>query len=109
MKSISKELFLMIGADLSNYLKLSLQRALLGNITPNIRCVAVILDAKNIQLSFYYDGEFTDCDEELASEVETEIIADFDDDFIISTHLERLDYPKPIKINNGYCVYLRKE
>ncbi len=95
--------------DLSSYLKLSIQRALLGNITPNVRCVIAMLNNKNIQLFFYYDGEFTEYNKEIASEVETEVIADFEGDFTINTHMERLDYPQPIKIGNGYCVYLRKE
>ncbi len=36
--------------DLPSYLKLPLQRALLRNITSNIRCIAVSLDNKRIQL-----------------------------------------------------------
>lgn len=99
----------MINIYFINYLKLSLQRALLGNITSNLRCVIVTITNKSMQLFFYYDGEVTDSDEESASEVETEVIVDFDAEFTISTHVERLDSPNPIKVNNGYCVYLRKE
>lgn len=96
--------------DFSTYLRLSAQRALLGNVTPNMRSTFVSIDNKNIQLFFYYDGVFTELDKETASYVETEIIADFDDDFTIESHVERLDFPEPIKIiNNGWCIYLRKE
>ncbi|QBH95503.1 hypothetical protein EKN56_03220 [Limnobaculum zhutongyuii] len=94
----------------SAYLRLSAQRALLGNVTSNMRSVFVTITNKNMQLFFYFDGEFTELDKEIASYVETEIIADFDDDFTIKTYVERLDFPESIKIiNNGWCIYLRKE
>lgn len=91
------------------YLRLSLQRALLGNVTPNIRAVITELSGKNISLLFYFEGEVDDDDEELASVIETEIIADFDDDFTVDTIVQRLDYPQRIKNTNGLLVYLRKE
>lgn len=42
----------MVLSDLSVYLRLSLQRALLGNVTPNIRAVIAELSGKNISLLF---------------------------------------------------------
>lgn len=98
----------MVLSDLSVYLRLSLQRALLGNVTPNIRAVIAELSGKNISLLFYFEGEVDD-DDELASVIETEIIADFDDDFTVDTTVQRLDYPQRIKNTNGLLVYLRKE
>lgn len=47
-------------------------------------------------------------DEENASVVETEIIADLDDSSVVHTFVTRLDYPEPIK-SNGFLIYLRKE
>lgn len=99
----------MVLSDLSVYLRLSLQRALLGNVTPNIRAVIAELSGKNISLLFYFEGEVDDDDEELASVIETEIIADFDDDFTVDTTVQRLDYPQRIKNTKGLLVYLRKE
>ncbi len=44
----------MVLSDLSVYLRLSLQRALLGNVTPNIRAVITELSGKNISLLFLF-------------------------------------------------------
>lgn len=97
---------------MNNYvldLKLSIQRALLGEITPNIRCVIVNIISKKIELFFFIDGKVTEDDEENISGIETEVIADFEDDFDIETSIKRIDYPNPIVIEHGYCVYRRKE
>ncbi|MFU0781148.1 MAG: N(4)-acetylcytidine amidohydrolase [Citrobacter braakii] len=99
----------MISSDLNSYVRLSLQRALLGNVTSNIRAVTVELKNKNISLHFYFDGEPDDSDQESVSVVEAEVIADFDEDFAIEAIAMRLDYPQPIKNFNGFLVYLRKE
>lgn len=99
----------MADLELVSYIKLSLQRALLGNVTPNIRAVVVDIEEKKITLLFYFDGETDGDDEELASVVETEVIADFDKVYSIDTKVQRLDRPQVIKNNNGILVYLRKE
>ncbi|MCE0829007.1 hypothetical protein LVQ78_23760 [Buttiauxella sp. A2-C2_NF] len=99
----------MNNADLNGYFRLSLQRALLGNVTCNIRGVLASLDGSHIELIFYYDGDISEGDKANASEIETEVIADFDDDFTINTSTEQLDYPQPIKLDSGFLVYLRKE
>jgi len=95
--------------ELEVYLKLSLQRALLGNVTSNIRGVVALLDDNQIYLTFYYDGEISESDEEIASEIETEVIADFDDKYTIDTQVKRFDSPQRIKLDKGFLVYLRKE
>ena len=99
----------MVLSDPNVYLRLSLQRALLGNVTSNIRAVIAELSGKNINLHFYFEGEVGDDDEELVSVIETEIIADFDEDFTVDTIVQRLDSPQAIKNKNGLLVYLRKE
>lgn len=91
------------------HLKFSLQRALLGNVTPNVRAVIANLENKNINLYFYYDGVISDDDEETASVVETEVIADFDQDFSINKNLQRIDFPQEITGADGVLVYLRDE
>ncbi|MCT4713942.1 hypothetical protein MUA01_02905 [Enterobacteriaceae bacterium H18W14] len=96
-------------SDLNGFFRLSLQRALLGKVTENIRGVIASLDENNILLTFYYDGAITEEDKENASEIETEVIADFDEEFTIDTSVKRFDYPQPIKLDNGFLVYLRKE
>lgn len=92
----------------NDYFKLPVQRNLLGNITKNIRAVSVLLEGNNINLKFFYDGMISEDDEENASVVETEIIADLDDSSVVHTFVTRLDYPEPIK-SNGFLIYLRKE
>ncbi|MBX9252334.1 hypothetical protein, partial [Klebsiella pneumoniae] len=60
-------------------------------------------------LLFYFDGQIDDDDKELVSVIETEIIADFDEDFTVDTTVKRLDPPQPIKNKNGLLIYIRKE
>lgn len=95
--------------NLNNYVKLSVQRALLGNVTTNMRAIAVELNEFDISLLFYYDGKIKENDEETASEIETEVMADFYDYYNIDVNLIRLDYPKPIKNSSGFYIYLREE
>ncbi|APC10566.1 MULTISPECIES: hypothetical protein [Providencia] len=95
--------------NLANRLKLSAQRALLGAITPNIRTIFVELIDDDIQIYFYYDGVVQEDDEENASIVSSEIIADFDDEFDINLVIKQVDYPMDIIQPSGMCVYYRKE
>lgn len=99
----------MVLADLNSYLSLSVQRALLGNWAPNIRAVIAELSGKNISLLFYFEGQVDADDEELVSVIETEVIADFDEDFTVDTTIQCLDSRQPINNKNGLLVYLRKE
>ncbi|RTY52565.1 hypothetical protein EKL29_22720 [Pantoea sp. YU22] len=95
--------------DFNNYFKLSIQRALLGNVTNNMRAIMAELSENYIKLFFYYDGEVHEDDEEIVSEIEAEVMADFDEHCNFDVSIIRLDYPSPIKNGNGFCVYLRKE
>lgn len=92
----------------NDFFRLCAQRALLGNIINNIRAISALLDGDKITLKFFYDGIISEDDEENASIVKTEIIADLDDSSVVHTVVTRLDYPEPIK-SNGYLLYLRKE
>ena len=86
-----------------------MQRALLGNITANIRAITFELKCKKISLFFYFEGEPDTEDKELVSVVETEVIADFDEDFTVEAVAVRLDYPQPIKNTNGLLVFLKRD
>lgn len=90
-------------------LKLSIQSALLGAITENIRNVAVDISKNKSMLYFYIDGKISDDDKENISIIETEVIADFEDDFDIESIIKRVDFPVPIVLNRGYSVFQRKE
>lgn len=56
---------------------LSIQRALLGRVTPNLR--AVTIDTKNneIILYFYYDKPPSEDEQEMSSLADTDFISDF--------------------------------
>jgi hypothetical protein len=95
----------------SAYLLLSLQRALLGTITPNLRAVTVDFVEINsyLNICFFYHGEVS---EEVAEDIncalteidlDPPIIFNRNEDFII-----RLDYPQKIPVQ-GRIVYLRNE
>ena len=90
-------------------LLLSALNALIGHVTPNLRCVRVEEKNNVFILNFYYDKSPTDDEIELASLTDTEFSSDFpspeyETDFYIST----LPYPEPIP-KNGQCVYRRYE
>jgi hypothetical protein len=92
------------------YALLSVQRALLGEITPNLRAVVINLDAPNESgiIYFYYDGGISDKDFDIASCAITEITAAFPAGYPFEEHIERLDAPAEIPIQ-GSLAYLRKE
>jgi hypothetical protein len=88
---------------------LSLQRALLGEISPFLRGVTCSWDDSQICILCIFDGQVSDDDQESMEGVETEVMADFPE---ISVNLNsvRLDYPEPL--NPQFLtdwVYRRKE
>ncbi|MDP1881209.1 MAG: hypothetical protein Q8K60_09755 [Parachlamydiaceae bacterium] len=89
---------------------LSVQRALLGNITSNLRAVYVLIENETtFKLIFYYDHELTDEEEELASLTDTEFLSDFPSpNYNTSYEIYVLGYPKDIP-KTGICVYKRFE
>ena len=58
-------------------LLLSIQRALLGEVTPNIRAVTAQIDVQTIVLRWIIDGEISDSFKLDLSAVSTEVVADF--------------------------------
>ena len=90
-------------------LKLSMQSALLGAITENMRNIAADINGNNIILYFFIDGEIGDDDRENISLIETNVIADFEDNFDIESIVKRVDCPEPIILDRGYSVFQRKE
>jgi hypothetical protein len=60
------------------YILCSVQRAMLGNVTPNLRAVYVMTDNEaTFQVVFYYDQPLSKDEEELASLTDTEVISTF--------------------------------
>jgi len=72
---------------------LSLQRALLGMVTPELRAVEVDIQGRSVHGWFMYDGAVTAEQRELVNEVETLLIADLEDDVI--AQLEAKSVPSP--------------
>jgi hypothetical protein len=86
---------------------LTIQYALLGKVTLNLRAVYVIFENDVIHLQFYYDSPPNEDEAELASLADTEFIADFPDNKTTCT-ISTLPFPKPIP-NKGLCAYFRYE
>jgi hypothetical protein len=59
---------------------LSLQSALLGMVTPDLRAVEVWVNERSVRAQFAYDSAVGDEHRELVAEVETLVIADLPDD-----------------------------
>lgn len=92
------------------YALLATQRALLGEVTQNLRAVVIDLqiESKSGKIYFYYDGEISEADFDIASCAITEITAAFPMGYSFEEHIERLDAPTTIPIQ-GRLAYLRKE
>lgn len=87
---------------------LSLQRALLGEIGPNLRAVTVRYAETSLHFEAYFDGEIRDEDRESMSLVETEVMAEFPASHAVSHDALRLDAPAQIP-KDRIWVYHRKE
>lgn len=87
---------------------LSVVRALLGAVTPEMRRVGFLLDGRKIQLFCIYDGAPSESLSEEMNDVEAEILADFAADVLTEVQLVRMDAPEAIKLE-AIWVYARKE
>jgi hypothetical protein len=92
------------------YALLSMQRALLGEVTPELRAVVVdVLEKESLlYIRFYYDGPVSEELMNLWDCVITETTADFGPDVVFDYAIERLDYPQKIP-ERGRYAYLRNE
>jgi hypothetical protein len=88
--------------------RLSLQRALLGEVPPSLRAVVLSIKSHCLEGRFYFDGPIYEEEEEMVSCVESEVIADYDEGVEIKMHCNRLDFPSPID-DDGVWVFKRKE
>lgn len=89
-------------------IRLSLQRALLTQISPQLRGVAFSVENQCVCIHFYFDGPISEDDTESVSCVETEVIADYYPELSVSAKSIRLDMPNPM-LDGGTWVYLRRE
>lgn len=90
-------------------LLLSIQRALLGEVTPNIRAVTATIDERIITLRWIIDGEIADDLESDLSAAGAEVGADFDSHQIAQEFL-RCDAPRQMdEFQLEQVAYQRKE
>ena|SRR5579871_3113997 len=90
---------------------LSLNRALLDAVFPQLRAAKIQWDNKKVHLFFYYDGEISEDDHESLECVATEVISDFPS-LALEIDITRCDYPTRIPqsdASNIAFVYSRKE
>jgi len=87
---------------------LSLQRALLGEVSCNLRAVTVKFTETTIHFVAIYDGEPREEDRESMLLVETEVMADFSSSHAITHEVTRLDAPALIPKDRIWAFY-RKE
>lgn len=91
-------------------LGLSASRALLGNVSANLRAVTVDCTDEFYQVSFFYDGEISEEEHEFLEHTMDQIIGDFwtNKEPKFKYFINRLDYPKAIP-EQGVFVYQRYE
>jgi hypothetical protein len=100
----------MISEKIIHNVLCSIQGCLLNHVTPNLRAVYIIIKQENeYELIFYYDKKLSEEEEELASLVDTEFIADFPSPYYkTNCIINLLPYPEKI-IQDRFCVYKRYE
>jgi len=68
----------------------------------------VSYDEANIRIEAFFDGKITEDERESMSEVEAEVLADFDESVRVTSEMVRLDAPALIP-QDGLWIYRRKE
>ena len=94
--------------ELQKHLQYITNLSVRENSNPKIRGVTANWkeDGKTACISFYFDGEVSNKDIELASDTCAEIIAHFSDGFL-EEHYIRWDYPKALP-NAKFLAYKRE-
>ncbi|MCL1471629.1 scaffold protein involved in DNA repair [Argonema antarcticum] len=93
--------------EMRNSVILSVQRALLGEVSPALRGVTVGWDENSIAILCYYDRKISPEDREAMSCVETEVMADFPD-LQMDLDVIQCDVPQEMKLLDVW-VYRRSE
>lgn len=97
--------------ELRTRVLLRLQVALLGEVRPHLRGVAVSWNKSEISVRMFYDGISGEDETEIASDIEGELAASFFPEYESSVSAERLDYPARLNDIEGLdaWVYRRWE
>jgi hypothetical protein len=86
-------------------LRLSSQRALLGNVPASLRCASVEYRGTEIACRFVFDGEPEEEERGLLSCAATEIIADYPEPYTISEEHLRHSEPSRCTASSSYCIH----
>ncbi|BCQ28289.1 hypothetical protein NK8_64780 (plasmid) [Caballeronia sp. NK8] len=90
-------------------LLLSLQVALLGNISANMRAVTCRLEGSDIKVRAMFDGAVSEEDSATVDEIGSELASHFDHE-MVDVECLRVDAPQPISTSNDELIaYRRKE
>jgi hypothetical protein len=96
--------------DIRARLLLSVQRALLGAVSPDLRAVTCDWEGVEIKLRFVFDGAIPERAVDEARIVGAEVAADFPAPWTVTEDIDRLDYPHdPRPGGLALWAYLRKE
>lgn len=88
---------------------MSIQRALLGMVTPSLRGVSVSWDEHRIGARFVYDADDRE-NVEFVQEIETQVLADFGEDVVTDFAVEVAPESTAPALNESEVwVYLRRE
>jgi hypothetical protein len=88
---------------------LSVQRALLGEISTFLRGITCEWDETKITINCYFDGDPSEADQESMDTVAAEVTADFPN-HAVEIEYFRVDAPKPLPTApHSTWVYRRKE
>jgi hypothetical protein len=100
----------MIPVDSDAHLKLSVQRALLGNVTTSLRSVSADLDGdgKQIYLRFIFERVPDPSDRDAVFECGAEVIADYPEDWTLKEEIIVCPPPKRMKQRQA-VVFLRQD
>jgi hypothetical protein len=91
-------------------LRLSLNRALFGEVFPQLRAALVRADAQSWEIRFYVDGEISDDHRDSLTSAGAEVMADMEPDMKYSEEIIRLDAPARILHDHGwFAAFARKE
>jgi len=89
---------------------LSVNRALWGEVGPNLRAVTAGSDGKTIRLRFFIDGEPSERDRESAGRVGAEVIADFPTCDLVEEEVVRINAPERIPWDDQWLtIFERRE
>ncbi|GEM84951.1 hypothetical protein [Meiothermus hypogaeus] len=84
--------------------RLSICRALLGEINPKIRAVTPRVSQKRAEIKVFYDGQISEEDLEDMSDVEASVIADLHEDWSVDLKCVQVDFPESIPYVDGEWV-----